>query len=462
MQPSSRAEPLPTSQAADPGPLVRAVLAANNLDAAEVDLAVHPDDEMLAFLLAAAEGDRDQALATYVSSGLNIAAACRQLLAAHFGSLARVGSLLDFASGYGRVTRFLVRDLPPERVWVADVYAGGVRFQEERFGVHGLLSTVRPEDFRCDRRFDAILVTSLFTHLPEPSFVAWLGRLQALLAPGGLLAFSVHDESVLPPGTAMSEHGILFQAVSESASLEPSDYGSTWVTEAFVRAALRRGPDQPAASVRRLRRGLCDFHDLYVASTPAAAGAAGPDALDRLPFDPEPRFFLEQCEIDRAGTLTLRGWAVRLVGEPLAAVEVLLDGRLLAAAPIDRPREDVAALLGEPAALRSGWLFAAPLPPATPRSAPLVLRVADRRGGRFVEHASTLAAALLRSARQEVGFFQGELWRSEALRQEEAARAAAEIAGLRARLAAMQASRFWKLRNRWFAVKRFLGLTKEH
>ena len=48
-----------------------------------------------------------------------------------FGSLERVGKILDFASGYGRVTRFLVRDVPPELVWVADVYADGVRFQEE-------------------------------------------------------------------------------------------------------------------------------------------------------------------------------------------------------------------------------------------------------------------------------------------------------------------------------------------
>ena len=38
------------------------------------------------------------------------------------------------------------------------------------FGVHGLVSTVRPEDFAAaagGATFDAILVTSLFTHLPE-------------------------------------------------------------------------------------------------------------------------------------------------------------------------------------------------------------------------------------------------------------------------------------------------------
>jgi hypothetical protein len=152
---------------------------------------------------------------------------------------------------------------------------------------------------------------------------------------------------------------------------------------------------------------------------------------------------------------------MRLEGAPLAAVDVLLAGRLLGSAAIDRERPDVAEMVEEPSALRSGWLLAAPLPPGTPRSAPLVLRVADRRGGRFVAHVSTLAAALLRSSRLEVRFYQAALSREEAERREAEARAAAEIAGLRARIAAMQASRFWKLRNRWFAVKRFLRLTDE-
>ena len=36
-----------------------------------------------------------------------------------------------------------------------------------------------------------------------------------------------------------------------------------------------------------------------------------------------------------------------------------------------------------------------------------------------------------------------------------------EAEALRVRVQAMEASRFWKLRNAWFAVKRGLGLTEE-
>src|SRR5690349_8804999 len=79
----------------------------------------------------------------------------------------------------------------------------GVRFQEESFGVHGIVSTVRPEEFVCSERFDAITVTSLFTHLPDRRFVDWLRVLLGLLRPGGVLLFSVHGEEVLSADCAL-------------------------------------------------------------------------------------------------------------------------------------------------------------------------------------------------------------------------------------------------------------------
>jgi hypothetical protein len=75
--------------------------------------------------------------------------------------------------------------------------------------------------------------------------------------------------------------------------------------------------------------------------------------------------------------------------------------------------------------------------------------------------AGTVAQALLRSTR-------GELAASEDRRRHEN-----EVAGLRARrleldvealgsrIAAMEASRFWRMRDAWFRLKRGLGLTRE-
>src|SRR5258706_6729105 len=245
------------------------LLADLGLAPGEIDLAVDSRDEMLEFLLRANRGDRDSALFQYFWSGSSIAGSLVQVLRWRFGGvsdLGRVQSLLDFASGYGRVTRFLVRAVPAARVWVADVYAGGVRFQAERFGVHGVVSAIRPEDFACAERFDVILVTSLFTHLPQERFVDWLRVLLGLLNPGGLLAFSAHSPEVLPAGEEMPANGFLFAPTSESGSLDTCDYGSTWVTADFVHSALEQatGPGARGASLDRIERALCNFQDLYL------------------------------------------------------------------------------------------------------------------------------------------------------------------------------------------------------
>lgn len=436
-------------------PLVAALLSDLGIAPGTLELAVDARDEMLGFLVDSFEGDRDRALFGYFRSGASIADSLGQVLRWRFGALERVGKILDFASGYGRVTRFLVRDVPPERVWVADVYADGVRFQEERLGVHGLVSTIRPEDFVCTERFDAILVTSLFTHLPEERFVAWLRVLLGLLAPGGMLVFSTHSPAVLPPGVPTPETGIYFQETSESGSLAKSDYGSTWVTEGFVRSSLDRALG-PGASLHRIERGLCNFQDLYLALPQEGVGFAG------LDFQGEPHLFLERARVSENGRrLDLDGWAAVLSGA-IRGIEVMLDGERLAAVSALAPRPDVAAFLGNERYLRSGWHFSCPLPAGASRtSAVLRLRVVDGRGRPQPLWAGAIESVLLAGSRQESVRLYHELRQAHDLLAEEKARAAVEAEALRARIQAMEASRFWKMRNAWFAVKRGLGLTEE-
>jgi SAM-dependent methyltransferase len=415
-----------------------------------LDLAIDERDEMLGFLVDGMEGDRDKALFAYFRSGLSIADALLQVLRWRFPE--GIGNVLDFASGYGRVTRFLVREIQPESLWVADVYEGGVRFQEERFGVHGVVSTVRPEDLELGETFDAILVTSLFTHLPEERFLAWLRVLFGRLNPGGVLAFSTHDPSLLTPCPPMPESGLLFQEISESGSLDTSDYGSTWVTEAFVRGAVARVA--PSASVHRLERGLCNYQDLYVAVLEPGVGFSG------LRYTGEPYLSLEHCRIYGPG-LEMSGWAAVRTGE-VEAVEVVLDGRLLAELPVAHPRHDVAGMLGEARYLRSGWSGAFALPPGTSRgSSVLVIRVRDGRGVSHPLRAGSVESLLLESSRNDVSVLHRELKASGERLAEVQARAEAEIGGLRARIAAMESSRFWKMRNAWFRLKRGVGLTRE-
>jgi SAM-dependent methyltransferase len=433
-------------------PLVAALLA--ELGTAP-ELAVDEGDEMLAYLATLFEGDRERALFEYFRSGASIAAALAQVLQWRFGDLQRIARLLDFASGYGRVTRFLVRQIPPERVFVADVYEGALRFQEERLGVSGIVSAVRPEELACDERFDAILVTSLFTHLPEERFGAWLRRLLALLAPGGMLVLSAHSPELLRPEETMPESGFLFRATSESGSLDTSDYGSTWVSEEFVRAALARaaGPD---ASLHRIARGLCNFQDLYLA-------LPEPDVdFSSLRFHGEPQLAFEGTWIS-GDALRLQGWAaMRCQGGEVAAVEAVLDGRLLGSTPVDQPREDVAMALGSGRHLRCGWCLECRLPAGASRSTSLLLlRAADARGTRHPLWAGTLEAALRASWHGEARRLDRELRHEKALMEIERAQTRYDMEILRIRIAAMRASRFWKLRNAWFRLKKRLGLVED-
>ncbi len=439
-------------------PCVAALLADLGVAPGTVDLAIDERDEMLGFLVESHGGDFDRALFQYFQSGASIAGSLGQVLRWRFGE--QSVKLLDFASGYGRVTRFLLREIPPERVWVADVYAGGVRFQEERFGVHGLVSANRPEDFACDERFDAILVTSLFTHLPEERFVAWLRVLLGLLNPGGLLAFSAHSSEVLPAGLEMPAGGFLFQPISESGSLDKSDYGSTWVTAAFVRSALERAlpSGTPGFSLHHLERALCNFQDLYV-----ALPEPGVD-FPSLAFQGEPQLFVEHAELT-AGGLRISGWAAVRNGS-VQEVEVWLDDERLGSAAVEDVRGDVAGFFfgGErqERQVRSGWLCTCPLPPRVSYStAVLRLRVIDGRGQSQVLWAGSIEGLLLAATRLEAGHLQGRLRHAEAVLAEEQTRAAVDRSAFQARIAAMEASRFWKLRNAWFRLKARLGLIEK-
>jgi SAM-dependent methyltransferase len=436
---------------AEASPLVLALLRSLGLKPGALELAVDPHDEMLGFLEEAQRGDGDRALCAYFLSGASIAGALGQVLRWRFGEPGRVRRLLDFASGYGRVTRFLVGLVPAERLWVSDIDAAAVRFQERSFGVHGVVSTARPEDLPLPGSFDAILVTSLFTHLPAERFVSWLRVLLGLLTPEGVLAFSVHGEDVLPAGVTLPESGLLFQEISESGSLPTGDYGSTWVSETFVRSAVARAATDTPPSVLRLRLGICNYQDLYVVVPEAGADFA------RLDFRYEPYLALEQCTLPSSRQLVISGWCATLANAAPRTVHVRLDGQLVGSFPVDGVRPDVAAVLREPRFSRSGWGGVVALPSPRSHRIPLALSVEDERGAESLVQVSSLDAAMADCAGRNLGFVQQQL----AEEGRRLASAELETAALQARIAAMEASRFWKLRNRWFALKRWLRWTDE-
>ncbi|MCU0755806.1 MAG: class I SAM-dependent methyltransferase [Xanthomonadales bacterium] len=209
-----------------------------------VDCRIDPRDEIFRFF--ATHPSSLNPVRDYLADGWRSLAELLTLLDRCGRRLSSLDSLLEYASGYGRLTRHLA-PLLPGRLWVADVMPGATDFAARCFGTLAAPAVTDPGALRFERAYEVVFVLSLFTHLPPARWGAWLRALDAAVAPGGLLIFSVHSEGCdLPPGLASDADGVCFEAASESSHLDSADYGTTytgraWVT-AQVEAALGRVP----------------------------------------------------------------------------------------------------------------------------------------------------------------------------------------------------------------------------
>jgi SAM-dependent methyltransferase len=104
--------------------------------------------------------------------------------------------VLDFGCGWGRLTRYLARDVAPDRLygcdpveWILDVCRAT--------GVVGTFarSEFLPEQLPFAKRFDLVFAFSVFTHLSEAAHERCLLALYHSLQPDGILIATVR-----PPG----------------------------------------------------------------------------------------------------------------------------------------------------------------------------------------------------------------------------------------------------------------------
>ena len=407
--------------------------------------AIDERDDMLDFAIKLFDHDRDRAITNYFQNGLD-----QFHLVRHIASWrGHSGRMLDFASGYGRLTRFLVHEHLADEITVSDILEGGMDFQASQFGVRTILSTTNPANFSAPERYDLIFVASLFTHLPPATFTPWLRRLADLLTERGLLIFTVHDESISPH---TFEGGISFESRSESRVLDVDDYGSTWVTEGYVR--------EQVASIGgnfgcvRMPRALAEWQDVYVIS---------PSPIESAPPRRVPKGFVDQFEVTEAG-VRLQGWATA-VFERVDRVEVRLDDDVVATTRDFAARPDVAAWVGVETATDSGWEIVVPhasirsfryqvatVSAFTPDGEEriLFLGTLDSLNGHVAREKARALEQLLARKTTEIASVRHDLGVVDHQRAE-----------LTVQIAAMKQSRFWKAREQWFAVKRKVGLTSE-
>lgn len=213
--------------------------------------------------------DKREAVEDYFRSGKAGAEFIRDLIKEYRPALllkalqtsGRPLTMLEFASGYGRVTRHFPSAMPEYRVTACDIHPQAVEFLRS-IGLDAEQSSKVPEDLDLGRQFDVIYAFSFFTHMPRATWQRWLEALSRHLAPGGLLLFSTHGRlsQELMQVSQLEPDGFFFHAVSEQADLSVAEYGNTVTTFEFVVEQL-----QPMnLRVVQFREAGAGHHDFYI------------------------------------------------------------------------------------------------------------------------------------------------------------------------------------------------------
>ena len=143
---------------------------------------IHPHDQMLQHSLQE-HADAHAAISQYFSVGAQQFNTFSQIAGLLFQDRERV-KVLDFACGFGRLTRFLVLERSRFRITGAEIQQEALDFVAKRFAVQCLNSCPDPSAFNCNDSFDIIWVASLFSHLPEGLFSPVAARPVLLVAAG--------------------------------------------------------------------------------------------------------------------------------------------------------------------------------------------------------------------------------------------------------------------------------------
>lgn len=103
--------------------------------------------------------------------------------------------ILDFGSCWGRISRFFMRDVPLKNIHGIDVEETFVEtckvlFGSQNFTVCGKLPPCELEN----SSINLITAYSVFSHLSEAAFLAWLSEFHRILAKDGVVAFTTRNQ----------------------------------------------------------------------------------------------------------------------------------------------------------------------------------------------------------------------------------------------------------------------------
>ena len=112
------------------------------------------------------------------------------------GELGSLERIIDFGSGWGRITRTLLLKTEPSRVFALDVDGEMTALVNTSLpGVNAMTVRPDPPTVLGDESVQAVLAFSVFSHLSGPAHEAWAAEFGRLVAAGGIVAITVLDEA---------------------------------------------------------------------------------------------------------------------------------------------------------------------------------------------------------------------------------------------------------------------------
>ena len=229
---------------------------------------IHPNDFMF-------DHASPEEIASYAERAGNVVANIDASLAAGGRRFDEVERWLDFGCGYGRVIRFLVERVPPERVWASDVIREAVEFCSSEFGVQPLYAQADLEAFELER-FDFVYAISVLSHLNERNSRALLRLFGDALRPNGLAMLTTHGRRSLEnPGLYGEEFGKRREEIARAVETRgmtflpyafsggDDDYGMAWHARDWIEATVDEFHGDAVRLIRFVPHGLDGHQDVF-------------------------------------------------------------------------------------------------------------------------------------------------------------------------------------------------------
>ncbi len=203
----------------------------------------------------------------FLAQGYKSFCEIRDALARHV-PLNRVGRLLDWGCGCGRLTAHWLRVKNGPEIHGCDIDSQAIEWCRGnlRGGRFETVNFAPPTPYP-DGHFGAIFGYSLFTHLTRDAQVAWLGEMHRILKPGGTFVATVHGPSAAYFHFGESAAGMLGEGIHDATVdggldflLGQGVYRTTYQTPAWTRETFGQFFDV----IEYTERAIGNIQDLVV------------------------------------------------------------------------------------------------------------------------------------------------------------------------------------------------------